>query len=276
MTPDAWTLRRKISPYRPSATTPSWMRAPPESLMPMTGQPIFIARSMTLTIFSPNDLAERAAEDGEVLGEDARPAAVDRAVAGDDAVAVGAVAAPAEAVRAVPGVLVELDEDALVEQHARCARGRSSCPWRAASRRPGPTGVGRLVVAALRSASLPAVVCRSAESELRTSVSVVGAASAMAGSLALSSCANPWTSRPCGRRWSRPAAWRASTATRRSAPPTCEAARRAGALARRGADHQSAGRGRLARPGRRRRRAVGGRVGRRPDGRARSGAGCRC
>ena len=54
MTPEAWTLRRKISAYRPSATTPSWMRAPPESLMPMTGQPIFIARSMTLTIFSPN------------------------------------------------------------------------------------------------------------------------------------------------------------------------------------------------------------------------------
>ncbi len=34
-------------------TTPSWMRAPPESLMPTTGQPIFMARSITLTIFSP-------------------------------------------------------------------------------------------------------------------------------------------------------------------------------------------------------------------------------
>ena len=30
------------------------MRAPPESLSPMTGQPIFMAKSMTLTIFSPN------------------------------------------------------------------------------------------------------------------------------------------------------------------------------------------------------------------------------
>jgi hypothetical protein len=40
MTPDACTLRWKISPYRPSETTPSWMRAPPESLMPMTGQPV--------------------------------------------------------------------------------------------------------------------------------------------------------------------------------------------------------------------------------------------
>ena len=54
ITPDACTLRRKISPYSPSETTPSWMRAPPESLMPMIGQPVFIARSMTLTIFSPN------------------------------------------------------------------------------------------------------------------------------------------------------------------------------------------------------------------------------
>ena len=53
MTPEACTLRRKISPYRPSETTPSWMRAPPPSLMPMIGQPVLIARSMTLMIFSP-------------------------------------------------------------------------------------------------------------------------------------------------------------------------------------------------------------------------------
>ncbi len=53
ITPEARTLRQKISPYRPSETTPSWIRAPPESLMPITGQPVFIARSITLTIFSP-------------------------------------------------------------------------------------------------------------------------------------------------------------------------------------------------------------------------------
>ena len=81
------------------------------------------------------DLAERAAEDGEVLGEDADLAAVDGAVAGDHAVAVGPVLLHAEGRRAVPRQLVELDERALVEQ-ARCARGRSSCPWRAASRWP--------------------------------------------------------------------------------------------------------------------------------------------
>src|SRR3954451_8199336 len=53
ITPDACTFRQKISAKPASETTPSWMRAPPESLMPITGQPILAARSMTLTIFSP-------------------------------------------------------------------------------------------------------------------------------------------------------------------------------------------------------------------------------
>lgn len=53
MTPEARVFRRKISPYLPSATTPSWMRAPPESRMPMQGMPPASANSMTLMIFSP-------------------------------------------------------------------------------------------------------------------------------------------------------------------------------------------------------------------------------
>src|SRR4051794_26609798 len=52
ITPEQRTLRRNTSPYAPSETTPSWMRAPPESLIPMTGQPILPARSMILHIFS--------------------------------------------------------------------------------------------------------------------------------------------------------------------------------------------------------------------------------
>src|SRR5215211_5756414 len=52
ITPEHWTLRTNTSPYAPSETTPSWIRAPPESLMPMTGQPILAARSITLHIFS--------------------------------------------------------------------------------------------------------------------------------------------------------------------------------------------------------------------------------
>jgi hypothetical protein len=53
ITPEACVFRRKISPYLPRATTPSWMRAPPESRMPMHGIPPRSANSMTLMIFSP-------------------------------------------------------------------------------------------------------------------------------------------------------------------------------------------------------------------------------
>ena len=61
-------------------------------------------------------LAERAAEDGEVLAEHAHRPAVDGAVAGDHAVAVGPVGVHAEVGGAVPGQLVELGERARVEQ----------------------------------------------------------------------------------------------------------------------------------------------------------------
>ena len=54
MTPDAWTLRQKISAYPASETTPSWIRAPPESLMPISGHPYLSARSMTLQTLSAN------------------------------------------------------------------------------------------------------------------------------------------------------------------------------------------------------------------------------
>ena len=53
ITPDARVLRRKISPYNPSETTPSWIRAPPPSLIPIRGQPVLMAKSMIFTIFSP-------------------------------------------------------------------------------------------------------------------------------------------------------------------------------------------------------------------------------
>src|SRR4029079_7746932 len=54
ITPEAWTLRQKISAYPASDTTPSWMRAPPESLIPTIGQPYAPAMSMTLQTFSAN------------------------------------------------------------------------------------------------------------------------------------------------------------------------------------------------------------------------------
>jgi hypothetical protein len=97
------------------------MRAPPESLRPMTGTADLGRPVHDLDDLLAEDLAERAAEDGEVLGEDSHLAAVDLAVAGDDAVAVGPVLLLPELATAVPGVLVHLDERALVEEHRRCA-----------------------------------------------------------------------------------------------------------------------------------------------------------
>ena len=49
-TPEARVFLRNRSAYPPRDATPSWMRAPPESLSPITGRPIFRARSMTLQI----------------------------------------------------------------------------------------------------------------------------------------------------------------------------------------------------------------------------------
>ena len=62
------------------------------------------------------DLGKRAAEDGEVLGEDEHLAPEDLAVAGDDRVAVRPVRHRVEVGVAVPDVPVELDERARVEQ----------------------------------------------------------------------------------------------------------------------------------------------------------------
>ena len=47
MMPEARVFRKKIDPYCPN---PSWMRAPPESMIPMTGAPTLIARSITWQI----------------------------------------------------------------------------------------------------------------------------------------------------------------------------------------------------------------------------------
>ncbi len=63
-----------------------------------------------------HDFAQRAAEDGEVLAENAHPATVDRAVAGDDRVAVGPVLLHVELVGAVAHERVELLEGARVKQ----------------------------------------------------------------------------------------------------------------------------------------------------------------
>ena len=61
-------------------------------------------------------LRERAAEDGEILAEDEHEAAVDHAVAGDDAVARRPVLLHAEVVAAVLDEHVPFLERAFVEQ----------------------------------------------------------------------------------------------------------------------------------------------------------------
>ena len=50
-TPEARVLRRKMSAYPARLSTPSWIRAPPESLSPTIGAPTRVARSITLQIF---------------------------------------------------------------------------------------------------------------------------------------------------------------------------------------------------------------------------------
>jgi hypothetical protein len=93
--------------------------------MPTIGQPIFAEGHVhDLDDLLAVDLAERAAEDGRVLGEHGDRAAVDRAGAGDDAVAVGPRPIHAERGGAVADVLVELDERSRCRPAARSVRGR--------------------------------------------------------------------------------------------------------------------------------------------------------
>ncbi len=92
-------------------------------------------------------LAEAAAEDGDVLAEDADRASVHRAVAGHNAVAERAVGLHAERRRAVPGELVQLDERALVEQRRDAFTGRLLAPGVLAFDGSSRAGVHGLVVA---------------------------------------------------------------------------------------------------------------------------------
>ena len=71
---------------------------------------------MTLQIFSAKASDERAAEDGEVLGEDEHLPAEDRSVAGDDRVAPRSALHHSEIGIPVADEAVELDEAAGVEQ----------------------------------------------------------------------------------------------------------------------------------------------------------------
>jgi hypothetical protein len=96
------------------------------------------------------DLAERPAEDGEVLGEDAHLAAVDRAPPGDDAVGEGPLGLDAHAVGPVTGEHVELVEGAGVEQVLDALPGEQLALGVLALDRPLGSGVEGLFLALLQ------------------------------------------------------------------------------------------------------------------------------
>ena len=107
---------RKISPYSPSETTPSWIRAPPPSIQADQRAARLQRELHDLDDLLAVHLAEAAAEHRDVLAEHADRTVVDGAEAGDDAVAVRPSLLHPERVRAVPGELVDLGEGVLVEQ----------------------------------------------------------------------------------------------------------------------------------------------------------------
>ena len=96
------------------------------------------------------DLAQRATEDGEVLAEHADGAAVDGAVPGDDAVAVGPVRGDPEIGGPMPGELVEFGERAGIEQPLHPLPGGHLALGVLVFHRPRRAGVDRLVPAALQ------------------------------------------------------------------------------------------------------------------------------
>ena len=89
----------------------------------MTGAPTFIAWSMILQIFSACASRQRAAEHGEVLAEDEDQPAVDRAVAGDHAVARDLLLLHAEIGAAMLDEHVPFLEGAGVEQQLDALAG---------------------------------------------------------------------------------------------------------------------------------------------------------
>lgn len=116
ITPDALTVRRKIPPYPASALTPSWIRAPAPSERDTSGAPHGLGEVHQLVDLRRVRLAERAAEDPEVVRVDENAPAEDLAPAGDHAVGAGAPVLEAEPGGAVPPQLVDLVERALVEE----------------------------------------------------------------------------------------------------------------------------------------------------------------
>ena len=92
------------------------MRAPPESFRPMTGAPIFAARSMIFTIFAALASESDPPNTVKSCANTKHQPAVDPPVAGDEAVAVELLLGHAEVAAAVRDQLVGFLEGAFIEQ----------------------------------------------------------------------------------------------------------------------------------------------------------------
>jgi len=149
-TPEASTLRRKISPYRPR-TDDAFLDARATPLVDAHHRAPRLHREVEhLDDLFAVHLAEAAAEDRDVLAEHADRAAVDGAVSGDDAVAERSAPLHAECGRAMAGELVELDERTLVEKGVDTLAGRLLALGVLLLDGPGGAGMNGFVVAAVQ------------------------------------------------------------------------------------------------------------------------------
>ena len=118
---------------------------PPESLRPITGAPFCTGQVHEVADLAGVGLGERAAEDGEVLGEHVDEPSIDVPEAGHHAVAGDLLLLHAEVGAAVGDEDAQFLKGAGVEQETRSAPGRSTGRSRASSRRaPGRRPVGLL------------------------------------------------------------------------------------------------------------------------------------
>lgn len=116
MTPEARVLRWKMPPYPASALTPSWMRAAGAVVQRDQRGARRDRHVHDLVNLGGVGLAQRAAEDPEVVCVDEDRAALDRAPAGDDTVGVRLLLLQAEPGRPVPAQLLDLLERIRVQE----------------------------------------------------------------------------------------------------------------------------------------------------------------
>ena len=122
--------------------------------MPTSGQPKRTREIHHLADLLGERLAERAAEDREVLREHEDPAAVHEPVARDHAVAVGAALEHVEVGVPVPDERVELDERARVEEGLDALAGGALPALVLSGHGPLVAGVAGLVAQSLEAREL--------------------------------------------------------------------------------------------------------------------------